>query len=433
MINLRQRKFTKLAQNIEEKRVERNGNIITIYQMHHPACVTSFLRALQRGLDKGIKSFKIVWAGEIVFPDACVPIAGIIAFYRENYHIEFEFDVPADSYLQRCGFLDPIRPTVAMLDVEQYPFDKVYRYSDSSQVSALTQSYVDCLSRLTECSEGILTGLIWCLSEIMDNVLVHSEAGHGFVMTQYHPERNVVAICVYDSGIGICNSLRKSSHRPRNSMDAISLAIQEGVGDGKGQGNGLYGLYQIVAENNGALTITTGSSSMMLTTSGEIKKFDNLPYISKDFNSTTIDYRLRINKSIDIKKAFASIGGFDGFDIRLDNMLQEDDLVRYDVYSNSQGTATREAGALLRNDIINTLSRMRTAIILDFTGVKTVSSSFIDELIAKLIIKLGPVKFNQSIRIVNMNDSVRFLCERSIYMRIHSEWSTKNLKGSKND
>lgn len=61
-------------------------------------------------------------------------------------------------------------------------------------------------------------------------------------------------------------------------------------------------------------------------------------------------------------------------------------------------------------------------IILDFAGVKTVSSSFVDELIAKLVLRLGIIKFNQLIRMINMNDDVKFLCERSIYMRIYEAW-----------
>ena len=69
------------------------------------------------------------------------------------------------------------------------------------------------------------------------------------------------------------------------------------------------------------------------------------------------------------------------------------------------------------------MNRTKSGIILDFKEVKTVSSSFADEFIAKLVMRLGFIKFNQMIRIINMNDSVKFLCERSMYMRIHDEWA----------
>lgn len=417
-----------MVENIQQKNVVRDKDTITIFRMDHPACASQFLRALQKGIDKGFTSFSIIWKGELVYPDACVPIAGILAFYRENHGIKFEFVIKPGSYLEHCGFMSPYCHDAETIGKELFPFDKLYRYSDSAQVAALTQAYIDCLSKQTVCSKGVLTGLIWCFNEILDNVLVHSEAGYGFVMAQYHQAKNTVAICVYDSGIGIYNSLYKSKHRPRCSADAISLAIQEGVGDGKGQGNGLFGLYQIVMENNGTLTITSGPASIMWTKNGQMKKFEHLPFVSPDFNATAIDYRLDLSKSINIQRAFNSIGGFEGFDIRIDDMLQDDDMVKYDIFSNSTGTATRESGAFLRNDILNTLIRTSSGIILDFSAVKTVSSSFIDELIAKLFVCLGPVKFNQLIRIANMNDDVKFLCERSLFMRIHEEWSNKDSK-----
>lgn len=406
----------------KKPKVTQTNDHITINQMNHPSCVSSFLRALQRGIDKGYQTFSIEWTGELVFPDACVPIAGIIAYYKENYHINFSYVLPEKCYLNHCGFTNPFIKTAEEIESEQNPFDKLYRYNNSSQVAALTQAYINSISHQTECSDGVITGLIWCLNEIMDNVLLHSESGCGYVMAQYHQAKKIIAICIYDSGIGIYNSLKNSPHRPHTPIDAISLAIQEGVGDGKGQGNGLFGLYQIVTENNGSLNITSGSASIMWSSNGEMKKYEHLPYLSKDYNATAIDYSLNLGHDINIQKAFKSIGGFDGFDVRLDYMIQDDDSIRYDIFSNSMGTATREAGAYLRNDILNILTRTHTGIILDFAGVKTVSSSFADELIAKLVLRLGIIRFNQVIRMINMNDNVRFLSERSIYMRIHEEW-----------
>lgn len=406
-------------------RVSQDGNCITIHRMDHPACTSSFLRVLQRAYKQGLRSFNIKTADGVVYPDACVPIAGIIAYYKENQQLNFSYDIPENSYLQHCGFMAPFIMDAEQIKNEAFPFDKIFRYSNSAQVAALTQAFVDNISRQTECSEGVLTGLIWCINEIMDNVLVHSEAGYGFVMAQYHQARNTIAICVYDSGVGIFNSLKRTAHRPHTSIDAISLAIQEGVGDGKGQGNGLFGLFQIVAGNRGSLTITSGQASIMWSSKNDMKKFERLPYISSFFNATAIDFQLNLGNNIDIQKALQSIGGFDGFDIRIDDMLQDDDTLMYDIFANSIGTATREAGAFLRNDILNTITRTKSRITLDFGGVKTVSSSFADELLAKLIIRLGIIKFNQVVRIINMNESVKFLCERSIYMRIHDEWNTK--------
>ena len=330
-----------LKPRITELRVTRSEDHIIIHRMNHPSCVSSFLRAIQHGIEKGFKAFTIEWKGNLVFPDTCVPIAGIISHYKEKHNISFSYILPNNCYLQHCGFTDPFSKSADEIEKELYPFDKLFKYSNSTQVAALTQTYINCISRQAECSDGVLTGLIWCLNEVMDNVLVHSKSEHGFVMAQYHQAINAVAICVYDNGIGIYNSLKKSVHRPRTAIDAITLAIQEGIGDGQGQGNGLFGLYQIVTENNGALTITSGPASIMWSAEKEMRKFESLPYISWENNATTIDYRLNLGNNINIHDAFRSIGGFDGFDIRIDYMLQDDNTVKYDIFSNSMGTATR--------------------------------------------------------------------------------------------
>jgi len=79
------------------------------------------------------------------------------------------------------------------------------------------------------------------------------------------------------------------------------MAIQEGVSDGKGQGNGLYGLFQIVNDNNGRLTISSGRSSIMLK-NGDLQKFSNNVIVYDTHFGTIVDFQLDLSKKIDIKK-----------------------------------------------------------------------------------------------------------------------------------
>ena len=152
----------------------------------------------------------------------------------------------------------------------------------------------------------------------------------------------------------------KRKHCPKSGIDAISLSIQEGIGDGQGQGNGLFGLFKIVKENGGRLSITSGNSSFMLY-ENETKKFEKLPYIDSEKPGTVVDFQLDLNREVNLSTVFSSIGGYDGFDIRLDDyMVQDDsDLLLYDIYENCTGTATRDAGKLLRKDIINIFNRRK--------------------------------------------------------------------------
>ncbi len=402
--------------------IVREGNTILVYELHHPRCVSQFIWIMKEIDREGYQEVKIKWLGEKVFPNACVPISGIIQYYKTVRKIKFCFEISPDNYLFQCGFAEPIYEEKEALEKERNPFDKIYRYNEYGQVAALTQAYINAISRQQTCSKGVIDSLIWCINEVMDNVLLHGETDNGYVMAQFHEKTKHVAFCVFDAGVGIYNTLKESTHSPKKPIDALSLSIQEGVGDGKGQGNGLYGLYQIICENKGLLTITSGSASMMFSKDGNIKKFERIPFLSPQNNETIIDFQLDLMNEVNIQNAFKTIGGFDGFDIRLDDMWQEDNTVLYNVYENCRGTATREAGFELRNDVQNTLSRMKAPMILDFSEVQTVSSSFIDEFISKLVVSLGMIEFNELIRVKNMNETVRFLCNRSTYMRIHEEW-----------
>ena len=408
---------------------------ITIFKMNHPSCVASFIRCVNLAIKRGRKKLNIICkCGKgSIFPDACLPISALIQNYRKLYNLEFNIIISNNKYLEGCNFESPLDLDVQELKQCKYPLDKVFMYSSEDcrkgQVAELVQSYINCISKVTKCEDGVLEGLIWCINEVMDNVLVHSKETTGYIMGQYHSRKKILAICVYDSGIGIYNSLSQGKHKPASEIDSLTMAIQEGIGDGQGQGNGLYGLFQIVNDNNGRLTISSGHSAIMLR-NGDLKKFSDIATVSEEHLGTIVDFQLDLSKKIDIKKALKSIGGFDGFDIRIDNMLEDSNWLRYDVYDNCSGTGTRIAGKELRNDVINTMRRANAPIVLDFANVKACSSSFIDEFVSKLIVEMGMLEFNKLVKIENMNDFVAHLFERSTAMRIHQEWENSSNKDS---
>ncbi len=406
-------------------------NDIIIYRMNHPSCVTSFIRCVNLAIKRNRRKLNIICKCEkgTIFPDACLPISALLQSYKRLYNIEFNVIIDDDKYLTKCNFENPLDLDVQEIRKCKYPLDKVFMYSSEDghqgQIAELVQSYVNCISRVAKCEDGVIEGLIWCINEVMDNVLVHSKENTGYIMAQYHSRKKILAICVYDCGIGIYNSLLQGNHKPASEIDSLTMAIQEGVGDGKGQGNGLYGLFQIVNDNNGRLTISSGHSAIMLR-NGDLKKFSNNVTVSDKNLGTIVDFQLDLSKKIDIKKALKSIGGFDGFDIRIDSMLDDNNWLRYNVYDNCSGTGTRIAGKELRNDVINTMRRANSPVILDFSNVQACSSSFIDEFVSKLIVEMGILDFNKLVKIENMNDFVSHLFERSTIMRMHQEWENKN-------
>ena len=406
----------------KDKYIILNENNIYVYRLDHPACVSHFIRCVTICIQKGVKYINIIFRCGSIFPNACLPIAGLIQYYQDRCGLVFNSDIPATHYLSSCGFMNPLFLSPDDIKADKHPFDKIICYENSTQVSELTQTYINAISRSSECASGVIESLIWCLNEVLDNVLLHSESDRGYILVQYHPTTKHIAICIFDYGIGIYQTLKSTLHKPCSTLDALSLSLQEGVGDGKGQGNGLFGLYGIVDNNKGQLTLTSGDASIFFRSGEELKKFENLPIVDSEHHCTIVDFQLNLSTNVELTKIFKSIGGFDGFDIRLDEMITENDFYHYDVFSNCTGTATRDAGKASYNDVLNIFTRTQAPIILDFSNVQNVSSSYIDEFVAKLVVKTGFYKFNQMFRLVGMNSTIEHLCNRAVAMRIYGEW-----------
>lgn len=403
--------------------------------MDHPACVSDFVRKVNLAIKRKRTQLNIICKCEknTIFPDACVPISALIQYYKDNCNIEFNVNVSDNSYLSNCGFAKPFDLSDNNTENYNHPLDKVLVYSaNTSQVGDLVQAYINCMQRQSICEDGVLAGLTWCINEVMDNVFVHSEESHGYIMAQYHRKKQKLAICVYDYGIGIYKSLLNGEHKPETEGEALKTALKDGVGDGQGQGNGLYGLYQIINENGGKLTISSGKSALMFK-DGNFEIFNDIALIDDNHRGTSVDFQLNLSKKIDIKDALKAIGGQECIDLRIDDMIDDNNSVLYDVAVNTTDTGTRTAGRELRNDVINIMKRSKCPVILDFSNIEICSSSFIDEFLCKLMFEIGMLEFTNSVKIRGMNDVIGHLFQRSSVMRMHKEWenataSTEDLE-----
>lgn len=256
----------------------------------------------------------------------------------------------------------------------------------------------------------------------LSNVINHSLAKTGYILGQIHKNRKHIAFCIFDGGQGIYNSLRNSEHRPRNPLDAITLAIREGVTRDKsiGQGNGMWGLHRIIEDNSGSLTITTGSASYFM--QNRIPKtYNHIPCFSNENQCTTIDFQIEYNKEISIKKA---LGGYEVINLRVDNLENDLGELVYKVAEKANGTGTRDSGSRLRYEILNLYKESGKVIVIDFATVAVVSSSFADEMIGKLYVELGILNFNQIIRLKNMNETIQSIVQRSVAQRIVESYSS---------
>ena len=375
----------------------------------------NFLKGIYQGSECGYKDFALDFAAvEGAFPNVCAPVAGIIEYYRSQLDYSFEFENVPD-FLERTHTLAPL--VLAVNSSRQHSLlSTVWKFASADEIHTLVDDFLDEVSRAAVCEEGVIQGLEWCVNEIMDNVLQHADTTHGYVMGQIHPTSRHIAFCVYDYGQGIFNSLRGTQHTPKNAMDAITLAVKEGVTRDKvvGQGNGMWGLYNIVRSNLGILNITSGSGFLGIH-GDDTKTSTSVPFLSREHNCTTVDFQIDFSKGISISEA---LGGYEPTNLRLENLEDDQNNVVYRLADKSSGTGTRQSGVAIRNEVINITKQTDSVVVLDFSGVSIISSSFADEFIGKLAVEFGFIGFTQRFRLVGMNATVQAIANRSVAQRL---------------
>ena len=89
------------------------------------------------------------------------------------------------------------------------------------------------------------------------------------------------------------------------------------------------------------------------------------------------------------------------------------------VCDESYGQGTRHAGVELRQKCLNLLNaEPGKRLILDWSGVPVISSSFADEAIGKLFVALGPMTFGSRVGNAGTEPVVRSLIDRAVMQRV---------------
>lgn len=394
----------------------RNGNSIYFEKLNHPRVVSCFIREILSGIRAGYDTFDLNFEKvDAFFPNAVVPISGIIDHLRtKGYGFNEESKYHSS---EPCKMLQPSTYDKA---VSRNVLNRVWKFTNSSEISDLVDAYLEELRKEDRFFKGQLDTITWSLNEVMDNVLIHSDICQGYVMGQVHKNAKNIAFTVFDNGQGIYNSLKNSEHKPRTVIDAITLSIKEGVTRDRsiGQGNGLYGLYSMIKKGKGSLVITSGGAGFKYN-NGNVKNYHNLPTIEYRNPGTIIDFQLnysedfQLDQSVIIKGKICPIQSFS-----LESLEDDYGKIVYRIKDRAEGTGTREAALRVKNDIFNMLSERKQMLAVDFTGVEVMSSSFADELIAKMILEMGLFQFNQMIRLRGLDQSQQIILQKSVIQRL---------------
>lgn len=357
------------------------------------------------------------------FPPSLVTIAGIADYYREKYGFNINFITKENKYFRHTSTDRPIPVSENGEKNINNIFDQVITFSTSNDVAIISDLITDYLKINVACEEGVLIGLSWCMNEIMDNVLWHSEVSKGYFMAQIHKESKLISISIYDNGIGLLNSINSSKeYDAKTDLDAIKQAIKRGVTCDPeiGQGNGMWGLYEIVKASHGFITIKTGNTKCEFNfKEGKETVSINNSFLDINNRCTRVDFTIKFNQLIDVNKALDSYVPLEAISREIEDMLTETNWIDLSIVEKANGgTGTRNSGKEIRTYALNTAKIAKNPILLNFKGIDVISSSFADEFIGKLVANIGIIEFTNHFKIINANDFVKGMLNKAIAERL---------------
>lgn len=287
------------------------------------------------------------------------------------------------------------------------------------QYEAVTLVTEKILSALSSFDRSHLKAIEWSLNEITDNVINHAQSPIGGLLqiTNFGREQKVVEFCVCDAGIGIPASLRSGHHEIRSDQEALDKAIREGVTRDKsvGQGNGLYGSWRITQISGGSFEIYAGNASLSSWPDALHIRPETIPVIG-----TLVDARISYAKALSLEEAL-KFGGKSHDPVDHVQIAYEEDqegLVIFPLAGESEGFGSRAAGMPLRQKLKNLIRICGgKRIVIDFSDVAIISSSYADEVFGKLFAELGPLGFMKAFELRKVDSTIQGLINKAIEQR----------------
>lgn len=362
---------------------------------------------------------------ELAYPSGVLPIISSLHQLRKegsSVYIKLPQKDDTRKFFRNVNWAHYLSPKQFEKSESTYDRHLVTRmFSDPNQQKKVVDDFMDVVLRSMSVPRDIISGLEWSINEITDNVLNHSNSEFGgIIQASTYPRHRTIAFAVADGGRGILSSMQEGYPSLRTDLQAIGEAIKEGVTRNPkfGQGNGLAGTLRVTTMTGGSFDIISGAGRF-IATPNETKR---QPFNHANYQGTIVSGQIKIKKDFSIADAltFGNSHKYVPSDIIETQYEMDDrDCLFLKMRDESTGFGTRKSGFQIRNKIMNLMTAQPTyPIIVDWEGIPVISSSFADEVMGKLFIKLGPLTFSARVRNTKMEPLISGLLDKAISQRL---------------
>lgn len=312
------------------------------------------------------------------------------------------------------------------LDVRKIP---AFRFNSPAEQRIVTGKVIDSfVSSMRGFSRTDLSAIDWTLSEMIDNVLLHSRSPiGGLIQVMNMNNKNRIEINICDPGLGITETLKGTAENIVTDSDALASCVRRGVtrDPNLGKGYGLYGSSCIAINSGGYFCIHSGSAYLYYPRDKKTQRRTiHQPLVSSRVPPYT---GTLIMSSVDISSPDTLLSALsfekDGYIIpdtlerhyEIPAKIKEYDDIILPIKDNVDSYGSRISAAPFRTKINNLLRiSEKNLIIIDFAGVDMMSHSFADEAIGKLF-GIASLRNNLNrLKWMNLNET----CERIIALVI---------------
>ncbi|MBU1568496.1 MAG: DUF4325 domain-containing protein [Proteobacteria bacterium] len=388
----------------------------------HPFLATCYDATVKRGYEDITLDFSSV---NSAFPGFMLSVCSKALDLRVKT-IETKMILPSDERMKRL-FINT--NWASIISPQQYEVSSfkgrthvptINFKTDREQHLAINKILDAMLCSITTIKRRDLSAIEWSLNEITDNILVHSESASGGLiqLSSFSTTNKRIEFVVSDTGLGIPTTL-KPALSINSDVEALYESVKEGVTNGKGAGNGLFGSFETCTKSGGYFNLHSGNASLCYNPKARISlrvTNEKIP-----FEGTLLVGCLDYSKPGLLEDALR-FKGKKRYCPDFIELLYEDsdsESLNFKLIDEAESFGTRPAGVPVRIKLFNLiqLNDYKFQINIDFTNSPLLSSSFADEVFGKLYKEIGDKHYAILIRFNNCDPTNKIIIDRSLNQR----------------